>query len=224
MTALIIKDIPIKTVVFDFDGTLAKLNIDFRHMRNAILKLISSYGIAQNLLKTNFVLEMINEAKTILKQGLASKAEMFKNEAFHIIETMEIAAAKNSSLFPKTKELLNCLRLHNISSGVITRNCAKAINIVFPDISVYCDVIVCRDIVKNVKPHPEHLNTAMQMLKSLPSHTLIIGDHPLDIQTGRNAGTFTAGVLTGNFQKPDFLNAGADLVLSQASDLLNLII
>jgi phosphoglycolate phosphatase len=51
----------------------------------------------------------------------------------------------------------------------------------------------------------------------------MIGDHPLDIEAGRKAGTCTAGVLTGHFQKSDFLSAGVDLVLAQASDLLNLI-
>jgi haloacid dehalogenase superfamily, subfamily IA, variant 1 with third motif having Dx(3-4)D or Dx(3-4)E len=136
---------------------------------------------------------------------------------------MEIEAAINGELFPQTKELFTRLKLSGISTGVITRNCEKAIKTVFPDILSYCEVVVCRDIVNNVKPHPEHLNKALQMLNSLAENTLMIGDHPLDIQTGRNAGTFTAGVLTGHFSKSDFLNAGADLVLSQASDLLNMI-
>jgi phosphoglycolate phosphatase len=77
--------------------------------------------------------------------------------------------------------------------------------------------------VKNVKPHPEHLNKALQMLNSGAYTTLMIGDHPLDIETGRNAGTCTAGVLTGNFRKSDFINAGADLVLPQALNILDLI-
>ncbi len=223
MTTLNIKNIFIKTVVFDFDGTLAKLNIDFKHMRNAVLELISSYGIERNQLQTDFVLEMINTAKEILSKSSSQKAVTFTNTAIKIIETMEIEAAINGELFLQTKELFTRLKLSKISTGVITRNCDKAIKTVFPDILSYCDVVVCRDTVKNVKPHPEHLNKALQMLNSLPSNTLMIGDHPLDIQTGRNAGTYTAGVLTGNFQKYDFLNAGADLVLSQASDLLNII-
>lgn len=223
MATLRIKDSIIKTVIFDFDGTLAELNIDFKKMRNNVLELISAYDIVQNDLQTDFVLEMINESKTILEQSSPQKAEAFKSESFNVVEDMEIKAAKNSELFPRTKELLAFLKSNGISSGVITRNCAKAISIVFPDISSYCDAVVCRDIVKNVKPHPEHLNTALQMLNSLPSHTLMIGDHPLDIETGRNAGTCTAGVLTGHFQEADFLKAGADLVLSQAVDLMSII-
>ncbi len=136
---------------------------------------------------------------------------------------MEIEAAANGELFPQTKELFTRLKLSEVSTGVITRNCDKAIKTVFPDILSYCKAVVCRDMVKNVKPHPEHLNKALQMLNSSANTTLMIGDHPLDIQTGRNLGTYTAGVLTGNFQKSDFINAGADLVLPQAVNILNLI-
>ena len=223
MAAIKIKGIPIETIIFDFDGTLAKLNIDFKQMRDAVLKLISSYGIARNYLQTDFVLEMINVAKNILSRSSPQKAGIFTNKAIKIIEAMEMEAAANGELFPQTKELFTRLKLSGVSTGVITRNCEKAIKIVFPDISFYCDVVVCRDTVKNVKPHPEHLNKVLQMLNSTANTTLMIGDHPLDIQTGRNAGTYTAGVLTGHFQKSDFLNAGADLVLCKASDLLNMI-
>jgi phosphoglycolate phosphatase len=223
MATLKIKDIIINTIIFDFDGTLAKLNIDFKLMRDTVLKLISSYGIAQNDLQTDFVLEMINTSREILSNSSPQKAEIFTNIAIKMIEAMEIEAAINGELFPKTKELFTRLKLSGISTGVITRNCEKAIKTVFPDISSYCDVVVCRNMVKNVKPHPEHLNKVLQMLNSLAKNTLMIGDHPLDIETGRKAGTRTAGVLTGHFRKSDFLSAGADLVLAQASDLLNLI-
>jgi phosphoglycolate phosphatase len=223
MAAIKIKGISIETIIFDFDGTLAKLNIDFKKMRDAVLKLISSYSIAQTYLQTDFVLEMINTAKNILSRSSPQKAEIFTNKAIKIIEAMEIEAAANGELFPQTKELFTHLKLSGVSTGVITRNCDKAIKTVFPDILSYCEAVVCRDAVKNVKPHPEHLNKALQMLNSLAENTLMIGDHPLDIETGRKAGTCTAGVLTGHFRKSDFLNAGADLVLYKASDLLNMI-
>jgi phosphoglycolate phosphatase len=61
---------------------------------------------------------------------------------------------------------------------------------------------------------------ALKRLDSSSQNTLMIGDHPIDIKTGHNAGTFTAGVLTGRFRKNDFIEAGADLVLSQAADIL----
>ena len=224
MAVLKIKQSPIKTIIFDFDGTLAKLNIDFDQMREAVGKLILSYGITRDELHTDFVLEMIDSAAAILNQRSPHMSKKFFYEANSIIENIEIEAAENGELFDRTKELLNSLKSLKISCGIITRNCAKALKIVFPDILSYCPVVVCRDAVNKVKPHPEHLNMALKKLGSLAENTLMIGDHPLDIKTGHRAGTKTCGVLTGRCPKNDFIEAGADIVLSNAVDILNIII
>ena len=223
MATLTIKESTIKTIIFDFDGTLAKLNIDFNQMREAVGRLILSYGINRDELHTDFVLEMIDQATEILNQLSPQKADTFNYEANTIIENIEIEAAHNGALFDQTRELLVFLKSQEISCGIITRNCAKAIEILFPDILSYCPVVVCRDKVKNVKPHPDHLTTALKKLGSSAENTLMIGDHPLDIKTGRDAGTKTCGVLTGHFQKEDFIETGADLVLLHAADLLYMI-
>jgi phosphoglycolate phosphatase len=213
----------IKAVIFDFDGTLAKLNIDFQHMRNEVLQIASSYGIGPNLLETNFVLEMINAASEILNLRSTQESEKFKNEAINFIEDMETTAAKDGELFEKTKDLLSFLKTNGLPSAVVSRNCEKAVFTVFPDILMYCDAVVCRDKVANVKPNPQHLHAAINVLRTSPPRTLMVGDHPLDIETGRNAGTFTAGVLTGHHLETDFLKASADLVLAKACDLMQMI-
>ena len=223
MAVLKIKQSTIKTIIFDFDGTLAKLNIDFHRMRKAVGKLILSYGITRDELHTDFVLEMIDSAAAILNQRSSHISRKFFDEANSIIEKIEIEAADNGELFDRTRKLLCSLKSRDISCGIITRNCAKAVKIVFPDILSYCPVVVCRDAVNKVKPHPEHINMALNKLGGSAKHTLMIGDHPLDIITGRNAGTKTCGVLTGHFQINDFIEAGADLVLPHAVDILNII-
>ena len=223
MTSLILNQLTIKTIIFDFDGTLAKLNIDFFQMRETVWKLISSRGIRRNELNTDYVLEMIESAKDILMRHSSNTAQIFYDEAHAIIEKIEIEAAKNGKLFKGTKELLDSLKVRKISCGIITRNCSKAVKIVFPDILSYCPVVVCRDDVKKVKPHADHLNMALNRIGGSASNTLMIGDHPLDIKTGRNAGSFTCGVLTGHCQKKDFIEAGADIILPQAGDILNIL-
>jgi phosphoglycolate phosphatase len=222
MAALKIKQSDIHTIIFDFDGTLAKLNIDFQKMREAITALILSHGIASDQLLSHFVLEMIDDAYEILNQRSSLEAGAFLDTANAIIEKIETDAAGNGELFEYTKELLSTLHAAEISCGIITRNCAKAVKIVFPDILRWCPVVVCRDDVNKVKPHPEHISLALTRLGSSPHSTLMIGDHPIDITTGRNAGTFTCGVLTGRCQKSDFIEAGADIVLANASDILNI--
>lgn len=221
MGYLLINSTGVDTVIFDFDGTLAKLNIDFDQMRREIGELIARYGIDQRRLRHRYVLEIINETIEILRAESPGATESFSNDAFRIIEDMEVKAAQNGSLFDETRELLQSLKKHSLRTGIITRNCMRAVQTVFPDISLYCPVVVCRDDVKNVKPHPEQINRALLQLGAQADKAIMIGDHPLDIQTGQNAGTLTAGVLTGHFQANDFIDAGADLVLSKAADILS---
>jgi phosphoglycolate phosphatase len=223
MAVLEIKQSIINTIIFDFDGTLAKLNIDFQKMKGVITALISSYGITRGQLHTNFVLEMIDGAFEILNERSEQEAGKFFDEANAIIETIETEAAHRGELFDRTKELLTWLQSRNISCGIITRNCAKAVKIVFPDILSYCPVVIYRDDESKVKPHPEHIGLALTRLGSSAPTTLMIGDHPLDIKTGHNAGTLTCGVLTGRCQKDDFIKAGADIILSKAVEILNII-
>jgi phosphoglycolate phosphatase len=223
MAELYIKGSLIKTIIFDFDGTLAKLNIDFNQMRKKVMDLILSYGISENDLPVDHILETIDSAKTILEAKSQLEAAALINRAYTIIEEMELIAARSGELFPQIKEFLHKLSSNDISVGIITRNCAAAIFTIFPDILSYCPVVISRDTVEKVKPHPEHLNTALQLLHSQASNTLMIGDHPLDIKTGKAAGTYTAGVLTGNFPAEDFQQAGADIILSRAIDILDMI-
>jgi len=224
MLPLQINNTDIYAIIFDFDGTLARLNIDFGRMRAAVKELLSAYGINTNQLANGFILEMIREAQSLLNKRSSSEAAIFFQRAHRTIEAIEMAAAMQSELFPATRKLLQDLRSYNIACGIITRNCRAAVFETFPDIYDYCEAVICRNDVELVKPHPEHINKALEILKMPPENTLMIGDHPLDITTGRNAGTFTAGVLTGHFKEEDFLAAGADFVLQEAREILSLIV
>jgi phosphoglycolate phosphatase len=210
----------IDTVIFDFDGTFAKLNIDFERMRSVIRELIARYGIDPGTLCETFVLELIDEAAGRL---CGNDPQRFKAEAFGILEDIEVRAAREGELFAETRRLLSTLNERCIRAGIITRNCARAVRTVFPDIDAHCCVVVCREDVTRVKPHPEQITQALSRLGGQAGASVMIGDHPIDIATGHNAGTATAGVLTGRFQKEDFLRAGADAVFPQAPDILQLL-
>ncbi|MFO7570929.1 MAG: HAD family hydrolase [Smithellaceae bacterium] len=223
MGFLSIDQISLNSVIFDFDGTLAKLNIDFHLMRQEIVELINVWDVCLKNPNRSFVLEMIHEAEVHLRLQSISDAQSFHAEAFRTIEKIEVQAALNGELFEWTRELLSALSESGIHTGIITRNCAKAVYTVFPDVSRYCGVILAREHVVQVKPHPDHLNAALRLLQSPPCHTLMVGDHPLDVETGLAAGTWSAGVLTGHHSRNDFEQAGAHWVLDHAFDLLSMI-
>ena len=213
----------IQAVVFDFDGTLAKLNIEFPLMRKAILDLIGIYGIPINGLANMYVLETINAALGLILERNPGKEEDFLEQALGLVKAIEVEAAKKSELIDGTKDMLAELRRRNIKAGVVTRNCKAAVTTVFPDIFNYCDSVITREMTRNVKPHPEHLTVALRSLGAAPESSFMVGDHPMDIKIGKDAGILTIGVLTGYSTSDELLEAGADFIVSKAADIIGVL-
>ena len=144
----------IKAVVFDFDGTLAVLNIDFASMRERVLDWMNQMGIEKESVKEKYLLEMIDEAYWVLLKSNPSKAEEFYERAHQILYEVELKAAEEGRLLPKTEATLNFLREKGIKIGIVTRNCEDAVRKVFVKIDQFCDVFISRNSVRMVKPHP----------------------------------------------------------------------
>ncbi len=209
----------IRAVVFDFDGTLAVLNIDFSQMRAQVDRLMKDFGIGEEPLKERYLLEIIDEVFELLAKRDLSDAERFYQEAHQILHEIEMAAAGEGKLIPGTERVLKNLKEKGIKVGIVTRNCEDAVRKVFPHIDEFCDVFISRNSVKKVKPHPDHPTLVMKILDVSGEEAMMIGDHPIDIQAGKSVGMKTIGVLTGRTKKEEFEQASADYVLKEASEV-----
>ena len=209
----------VKAFVFDFDGTLAVLNIDFLSMRERILLLMGQYGVGEEMIREHYLLEIIEEVYQVLLKRNLSDAESFYEASHRILHGVEMEAAETGNLMPGTKETLGRLRKDGVKVGVITRNCEDAVRKVFPDVDQFCDVFVPRNAVKRVKPHPDHLTLVLDSLKISGKESVMVGDHIIDIQAGKKVGMRTIGVLTGRTKKEEFEQAGADHILRNASEV-----
>ncbi|MFH1079337.1 MAG: HAD family hydrolase [Pseudomonadota bacterium] len=216
------KKLPLRGIVFDFDGTLAKLNIDFSRMRQEVLALVSGYRVPlpRNGLKDLLVLEMITAGAGLVSQYQPGKEAEFIERAHALISDIEMKAAQGGSLFEGTRDLLQTLQHKTIKTGVVTRNCLSAVQTLFPDIHQYTHTVITREQTSYVKPHPAHLLMMLKKLDVAAGRAAMVGDHPMDIRTGKNAGVCTIGVLTGFSRREDLEQAGADLVLGAATDIL----
>jgi phosphoglycolate phosphatase len=217
------KRLCLKTVVFDFDGTLVRLNINFSQMRQAILDLMTGYHLPADGLRDLFVLEMIDAGKTLIMQHSPGKEAAFLREAYQRIAHIEMEAAKKGDLIAGTETMLRELQRRGITTGVVTRNCMPSVQLAFPDIYRYCGAVVTREDTSQVKPHPEHLRMTLAKLHASPGFSAMVGDHPMDIKIGKAANINTIGVLTGYSRFEDLDNAGADVVLDKAADIIDLL-
>jgi phosphoglycolate phosphatase len=211
---------PFDAMLFDFDGTLAVLNLDFAAMRQRVVALAVTYGLAAATLEGMYILEMVEYATTQLLQQHVKRGEDFFQQAHQLIQDIEIEAAQSSRLIPGVAELLETLRQRRIGVGIVTRNCAAAVRRMFPQVDEYCQAFLPRDYVTQVKPHPGHLQTALMRLGTSPSRTIMVGDGVLDIQAGKALGMFSVGVLSGETPHHRLMAQGADLILASAADLL----
>lgn len=213
----------IRAIIFDFDGTLALLNIDFSSMREQVFNLVKQVGIRESRVREKYLLEIIDEVYEILRKEKPSDAEGFYRESHQVLHEIEMKAAGEGRLIPGTKTTLNNLREEGIRIGIVTRNCEAAVRKVFPDIENYCDAFISRDSVENVKPHPDHLNTALEALKVSGEEAVMVGDHTIDIQAGKRVGMKTVGVLTGRIKREEFEEAEADYILRDVSEIYPLL-
>ena len=98
----------IDTILFDFDGTLVEVDIDFAHMRREIVALQPKYGIPIN--DKLYVLEMIDDSMERLAKLDKQRAHAFEQEAHEIIVNIEMEAAREAQLLPNTKETFDALK------------------------------------------------------------------------------------------------------------------
>ncbi len=209
---------PLEAAVFDFDGTLVTLRIDFAAMRESVAELAEAYGVPPGLFDGKFVLEAAADAEEFIgrRDGPAA-AEAFRIEAAERIELPELEAAARCDVIPGVTECLNALNLAGIKVGVVTRNCRRAVEPIIDRWTGLISVLVPRDGREQVKPHSSHLLDALRQLGCPPGRAVMVGDHPTDIACGKSVGTHTVGVLTGSASAEDL--ADADLILDSVASL-----
>jgi phosphoglycolate phosphatase len=201
----------LRAVVFDFDGTLARLEIDFDLMRIRVREIGIAFGLTPRDFDGGYVLENMEAARKILAQTDPGQADVFYRQAMDAVEQIEIDSAKQGGLFPDVRPALTELKNARYDLAVITRNMGPAVLTVFPDLIDFCPVFLPRESVNRVKPDPEHLLNALRLMSVKPGETLMVGDHPIDILTGKSAGTMTCGMATGRISRKELADAGADL-------------
>lgn len=91
------------------------------------------------------------------------------------------------------------------------------------DLAKYFDAIVTGLSAKYTKPYPDPVLLAAEKMNAPPEGCLMIGDTTVDIRAGKSAGAQTVGVLCGFGDEPELRRMGADEILEDTTQLLNIL-
>ena len=87
----------------------------------------------------------------------------------------------------------------------------------------FLQMVVGGGDVKNGKPAPDPVDLVLATQGWDKVETLVVGDMDVDILMGRAAGTVTCGVTYGNGSVAELKEAGADYLISDFSELYNVL-
>lgn len=160
-------------VVYDLDGTLVRLDVDWRTVREDVASALDHHD-----------LDTRNESLWDLLE-LADRTG-YRGVAEAVITDHERAGARTSERLPPADDLLST----DVPVGVCSLNCEAACRIALEthDLADSVAVIVGRDTVVTEKPDPAPLLRAVEALHTTPDRALFIGDTERDHETARRAG------------------------------------
>jgi len=207
-------------VIFDFDGTLADVPLDFALMKTKIAALGEVFLGERPTPNDTPALEWLAELVDRVMAVDEAEGKEFRTRGRLAIAAMELDAARTGRLFDFTRPALTLLRQRGVATGIVTRNISAAVRAVFPDVDALTDVLIPREEAVRVKPHPDHLLDALKRLGARPERSLMVGDHPMDVQTGINAGTLTAGVTSGRMNADAFAPLAPTYLVRDVDELM----
>lgn len=128
-------------------------------------------------------------------------------------------------LFPDMVETLNKLKKKGIVCTIATSRGRNSLIEFLESMGImkYFSYILATEDTAFLKPNAEPVKKTLVDLSYSCENTLVVGDMPFDIIMGKNAGVYTCGVTYGVSDKNSFLEVGADWIIDNISDLLEIV-
>jgi len=159
-------------VVYDLDGTLVRLQVDWAVARDDALAAVREADIAVDDIGLWALLDRAH------REGFAEVVE-------RVVAGHERRGARTAERLPTADDLPR-----SVPVGVCSLNSEAACRLALErhGLDGYVDSVVGRDSVDTYKPDPEPLLTVVDALSVTPGSTLFVGDSERDEQTAEQAG------------------------------------
>ncbi len=177
----------VKLAVFDLDGTLAHLPIDWDELRARV----------REFMGTDHPLKPLGPSIPIAAGG----DKELEERAFKIVEEAELEAAREANPDPELRTALEQLKSAGAKLALVTLQARRPALTALEGLGVkdLFDEIITRE---DSLSREEQLRMALQKLGVEPREAAMVGDLPWDAEAGRRLGCVT--VIVGDRAEGDF--------------------
>lgn len=212
-----------KAVLFDLDGTLIDTAADFIRIIQNMCREEGRDIVDADLIRTQ-VSEGARAMVKLVYPELEIANPIFIAHRQRFLDLYGADIAVDTDLFEGMNALLQVLETHHIPWGIVTNKPRGLSELLLHALNLTqrCAVLVCPEDVSNTKPDPEPMFLAANQLKLSSDEIIYVGDHPRDIDAGRNAQMYTILAAYGYLplQHKDDLKAwNANCIVSNVAEL-----
>lgn len=207
----------IRSVLFDFDGTLIdSMGLVYEAFQTSIENALGRRPPRAEIRRFFGLPE-----SEIIRRIVGSERAEYAIEEFHrVYESRHAAEAK---VFPGIMELIERLPSAGVALGIVTGKGRRSTEFALRAFGLdrWFKVVITGDDVTHPKPDPEGILKAVQCLGESREHVLYVGDAAADVEMGLAAGVRLA--LPGWNPEVVWVNDNSVLRLAQPEQLLELL-
>ncbi len=217
--------LPYRAILFDLEGTLVDFQWNLKGAAAEILGLLSKHGIDPDAFGANpdYACLFNTTQKRITAWPQARANELIKKLNV-VYNKYDADALSRWQPYPDTIQVLDNLFASGCRMGLVTNCCGTAVNRVLEkfDLASYFELVISRNDIQQVKPHPEGLIAACRTLDLPPEDILFVGDSVNDILPANEIGMPSCFLNCGECQITGNHGHHADHEISSLAGLYNL--
>lgn len=212
------RDMTIRLVIFDLDGTLIDSSID---ITNALNFALEPYGFKR--LTVGDSIKLVGEGITrLIEKLVGDRGEPIRSDVIErFLKHYSEHILDYTREYPGVKETLE--KLYEYKKAVISNKRESLSEKVLDGLglSKHFDIVVGSDTTPERKPSPVPINKVLSEFHIEPGDAVIVGDSNYDIDAGKAAGVITVAVTYG--YRPREVVAHADYMIDTITDLIPLL-
>lgn len=208
----------IRTVIFDFDGTLADTSLGIVKTMQATLEKMGLPVTDEHTIRQCIGLPLAGSVKfggnvpdNRVEEGVRTYRELFDGIAMPSI-----------TLFDGVKDTLLELKRRGYALSIATSRGTRSLSLILEahGISDIFDFIATSNGNYKPKPAPDMVLYILEQLGAKAEETIVIGDTTFDIDMGSSAGCATCAVTYGNHDRATLLTSRPDHIADRMPDIL----